>query len=260
MAFGVEVGRMMFGKLGGFLVMGVAALLSFFSLTPTALASSNMAPSGWDVQINGYTRGPNFTDWTLTLPAGYDHVKWYLYTSTTDTTPYYTHESGVLTPDSNGEVSTTLYDMQGGGNVTYIKATAVDDVGDETALPTNYFVLQLDVAVYLDGISSDVLSQLQTAWTQFEDSTPVGQIQQAGTDLDNAVTGITGYSASGSGDLSFSVPIITGKYGTVNATLFSSDQLAKLTWLSEVQTAIEAMMWITFVLWMIARFTPLFKV
>lgn len=260
MAVGVQVkGQAWFRKWGGLLLVGFAVLASLLSFVPDAWAGSS-SPSDWDVQIESYSRGPNYCTFTVSLPSGYDGVNTYEYTATTDSNPYRVQHNSGMTANSDGTYTFFLYDMQGGGYDTYLKMTATDDAGDETSLPSDFFILQMDVAVYLDGISPDVLAELQDAWNNFEGVTPVGPIVKAGQDFQDAIGGVS-FSERGGGDLAFTVPIIgDNPYGSpVNVTLFSSDELAQLTWLSVVRDALDALMWITFVLWMIQRFAPMFK-
>ena len=236
----------------------LAASFFYFLGVPVAFASSS--PSGWDVQILSYTRGPNYCDFTVSLPPGYNGVITYEYTSTNSTTLYNTQQNLNMTPDSNGDFEFTVYNMQGGGQDTYMKMVAVDSNGDETSLPSNFFILQMDVAVYLDGIDPQTLQDLQDAVSNLETSTGIGGVIQTAQSLQNAVTGVSGFSSLGSGDLSFSVPITEWNGQEVDVTLFSASQLQKYTWLQTVHDVMVAAMWVTLVLILIQRFSPVFKV
>jgi hypothetical protein len=260
MAVRCEVLRRRLKKWAGSLLAGFLAL---FLTAPIAYAD-NWAPAGWDVQLNSYTRGPDYVRVTVTVPTDAVQVNTYMYEHSYDTQPY-TVQHRPVTPDANGQCTFFIYNMLGGGYPTYIRMTYVDSNGNESPLPANMFILQLDVAVYLDGISPDTLAKLQDALNNLEGRTGVGQVIGAGQALQNALSGITGFSGAGSGDLAFTVPIVhPSDFGlslpNVDVTLMSQDQLSRLTWLSTVRTIIEAAIWITFVVYLVARFAPMFKV
>jgi hypothetical protein len=253
----VLIAKRLFVRCGAWL----AACSAFFLLLlPMTAYADDLSPQGWDVQILSYTRGPNYCDFTVSLPPGYDGVITYEYTANNDQTLYNTQENLHMTPDSNGDYEFILYDMQGGGQDTYIKMVAVDDNGDETPLPSYFFVLQMDVAVYVDGISQDTLDELQQAFQDFEDATGVGGVIQTGQALQQALSSVNDFSSLGSGDLSFSVPITEWNGQQVTVTLFSQQELAQYTWLQTVHDVMVAAMWITLVLILIQRFSPIFKV
>lgn len=234
----------------------LGALLAFvFSIVP---AFASASPSGWDVQIESYTRGPNYVRMDVSLPDGATGINFYEYEHSYDSGPYNVQRNSALpAQNSDGTYTVFIYNMLGGGVPTFMKMTYDDAAGNESSLPANFFILQLDVAVYLDGISADTLAKLQSALANLEDSAGVGSAVSAGQTLQNGFSSMGGFSGRNSGDLSFSVPIIPGQPPVV---LFSSDQLAQLTWLQYVQTALIAGMWILFVIYLIKRFSPIFKV
>lgn len=249
---------------GGLSVGALSALFLFMS-PATAYADTNYSPAGWDVQINSWTYGPEQAQFTVTVPSDTSDIKVYLYEQD-DVNGYSAYETQdhFCTPDSNDQVTFSQADLKG-GTPTYIKMTVVEN-GVESQLPNYFFIISEEQRVHVDNwadafsVSQTTINQLQQAITNLQNATGVGDVTSAGTALQNGLDGISNYSGQGSGDLSFTIPIIHSQYGNVDATLFSADELSKLTWLSTVNDVLVAGMWIMFVVWAVGRFSPSFKV
>ncbi|SHJ84113.1 hypothetical protein [Alicyclobacillus tolerans] len=241
-------------------LLGVVSFICALWVSVGTVWASDLSPEGWSILIQSYTRGPDDVQFTCIVPSGTTSIEYALYSSTYASSPYYENTIGV-TPDSNNEVTFFVYNMQGGGYVTYIKMAPTVN-GVQQSLPDYFFILQMDVAVFIDGITPSVLEQLQSAWSNFEQATGVGGVIQSGQALQSAFSSVQsgGLDSAGGGSLAFSVPIIQSKYGNVTATLFSAQQLEQMKWLSTARLGIEAVMWITFVVYLLARFSPIFKV
>lgn len=246
-------------RLVGRAFMGLGAALS---VLPGLVGWAGFEPTGWDVQIISYSRGPDYLNVYVDAPADAYQVKVYEFEHTWDAQPYNVETKTIHPDPDTGESNFQIYDMVGGGAPTYIKMTWVDFNGVESPMPAYFWVMTLDVPVWIDGISKSALEKLQDAISNLENTIGIGQVNDQGQTLIDSLRGLrdSGLSGAGSGDLAFTVPIVHSKWGNVDATLFSSDEMAKLTWLSYVRTGIQAAMWITFVVYMVARFSPMFKV
>lgn len=250
---------------GGRVLLGVTALFLFLSPS-VALADTSSTPSGWTVLIEGWTHQANYVEFTVLLPTGATGVHVYDYKALTDSVSYSDFAHTNLGLDSNGYAHFFVYDMLGGGYPTFFKMTPIWADGTESPQPSNEFVLQLDVSVWIDGISASVLAKLQGAIGNLQDATGVGQATSAGTALKNSLGGIGSFSTAGGGDLAVTIPIsidhsVNGvDMPAVTVTLFTTEQLAKLPWLKTLQDILRATMWVGFVVFLVQRFAPIFKV
>lgn len=123
--------------------------------------------------------------------------------------------------------------------------------------------------------SDEAMSNLDDAISDLKNSVGAGQAEDIGSDLDqmNDTTSLTDpITLNPTNDelpdltgqeteLSFTIPLTQDMQGNpLEVTLFTQEQMDKMTWLLTLRDVISAGIWIMFAYYIINRFTPQFKV
>ena len=221
--------------------------------------------------VESEMNGAGSAQFTVTYPSGTTALNVNIDQYTDSTSPY---QTTVIQVPADSTSDTFVLPNMISGQASYVEFQATDTEGDVS--PWSSFTVAEVAAPYQNVWIEN--------WSEFEDwlsnflqnfftVTPAAQTtMNNGLQAVQSAIGVTqtsslattlqsfGTFTPNDSALTFSVPIIDSKYGDVNASLFSSSQLAKFTWLPLLRSIAKAVLWISFASFVILRFAPVFMV